>query len=222
MAGAVEVETAPLGPLAVLAGGGDFPAAVARAAMAEGRGVIVAAIRGEADASIAAFPHRWVGRGQLGTVLRLFRDAGARDLVIVGGMRERRLPRLDELDLGAILVFQNMRASRNAPLAYDLYPDAAKVNETTQKSADTVLYSTEAPVDQVFAFYKARMGADPLEGCQLFFTTEPPSNDPGKSFARCVLDRSQDDMTQTLKITITYDEAVQRTLIQYERQWGNQ
>ncbi|MDK9697706.1 MAG: UDP-2,3-diacylglucosamine diphosphatase LpxI [Siculibacillus sp.] len=110
MVGAVEVETAPPGPLAVLAGGGDFPAAVARAAVAEGRGVIVAAIRGEADASIEAHPHRWVGRGQLGTVLRLFREAGARDLVIVGGMRERRLPRLDELDLGAIFVFlRNLR-----------------------------------------------------------------------------------------------------------------
>jgi DUF1009 family protein len=101
------------GPLAILAGGGDFPALVAAAARAEGREVIVAAIRGEADPSIEAFPHRWVGRGQLGTVLRLFRDAGARDLVIVGGIRDRRLPRLSELDLGAIFEFlRNLRILR--------------------------------------------------------------------------------------------------------------
>jgi DUF1009 family protein len=92
-------------PLAVLAGGGDFPVLVATAARAAGRDVVVAAIRGEADPAIEAFPHRWVGRGQLGTVLRLFRSAGARDLVIVGGIRDRRLPRLSELDFGALFEF---------------------------------------------------------------------------------------------------------------------
>lgn len=91
-------------PLAILAGGGAFPCLVAEAARTAGRPVVIAAIRGEAEPSIEAFPHRWVGRGQLGTVLKLFRDAGARDLVIVGGMRERRLPRLSEIDLGAIWV----------------------------------------------------------------------------------------------------------------------
>ena len=101
------------GPLAILAGGGDFPALVAATARAQGREVIVAAIRGEADTSIEAFPHRWIGRGQLGTVLRLFRDAGARDLVIVGGIRDRRLPRLSELDFGAVVEFlRNLRILR--------------------------------------------------------------------------------------------------------------
>lgn len=94
----------PPGPLAILAGGGSFPRLVAEAAQAEGRAVVVAAIRGEAEAPIEAFPHRWVGRGELGAVLRLFREAGARDLVIVGGIRERRLPRLSEIDLGAVWV----------------------------------------------------------------------------------------------------------------------
>ena len=92
-------------PLAVLAGGGDFPRLVARAARDAGREVIVVAIRGEADPAIEAFPHRWVARGQLGAILRLFRDAGARDLVIIGGIRDRRLPRPWELDVGALLVF---------------------------------------------------------------------------------------------------------------------
>lgn len=95
---------APDGPLAILAGGGVFPGLVAEAARAAGRPVVIAAIRGEAEASVEAFPHRWVGRGQLGTVLRLFRQSGAHDLVIVGGIRERRLPRLSELDFGAVWV----------------------------------------------------------------------------------------------------------------------
>jgi DUF1009 family protein len=98
------------GPLAILAGGGAFPVAVAEAARARGRAVVIAAIRGEADREIEAFPHRWVGRGQLGTVMRLFREAGARDLVIIGGIRDRRLPRPSELDFGAVFEFlRNLR-----------------------------------------------------------------------------------------------------------------
>ena len=105
-----EGTTPPAGPLAILAGGGAFPKAVAEAARAEGRAVVIAAIRGEADPAIEVFPHRWVGRGQLGTILKLFRRAGARDLVIIGGIRDRRLPRLSELDLGAIFEFlRNLR-----------------------------------------------------------------------------------------------------------------
>ena len=91
-------------PLAILAGGGAFPRLVAEAARAGGREVVIAAIRGEADPGFEGFHHRFVGRGQLGAVLRFFRKSGARDLVIVGGIRQRRLPRLDEIDLGAVWV----------------------------------------------------------------------------------------------------------------------
>lgn len=102
------------GPLAILAGGGAFPELVAAAARAAGRPVVIAAIRGAAEAGVTAYPHRYVGRGQLGAVIRLFRSAGARDLVIVGGLRERRLPRLSEIDLGAIVeLIRNYRILRH-------------------------------------------------------------------------------------------------------------
>lgn len=110
-AGAGETTAAPL---AILAGGGAFPRIVAEAARAAGRPVAIAAIRGEVDPGYEAFPHRVVGRGQLGTVLRFFRAAGARELVIVGGMRERRLPRLSEIDLGAIwVILRHLRILRH-------------------------------------------------------------------------------------------------------------
>ncbi len=110
MGAPAEGEDHTSGPLAILAGGGSFPVSVAEAAYAKGRSVVIAAIRGEADRAIEAFPHRWVGRGQLGTVMRLFREAGAHELVIVGGIRDRRLPRLSELDIGAVFEFlRNLR-----------------------------------------------------------------------------------------------------------------
>ncbi|MCE1235689.1 MAG: UDP-2,3-diacylglucosamine diphosphatase LpxI [Hyphomicrobiales bacterium] len=86
-------------PLIVLAGGGAFPALIAAAATARGRPVTIAGIRGEADPAIEAFDHVWIGRGHLSRLIRLARRRGARDLVIVGGMKERRMPRLSEIDL---------------------------------------------------------------------------------------------------------------------------
>ncbi len=97
-------------PLAILAGGGSFPRLVAEAAERCGRPVTIFAIRGEADRSIEAFPHRWIGRGQFGALFRGMRRAGARDLCIIGGIRDRRLPRLSEIDLtGILMVIRNRR-----------------------------------------------------------------------------------------------------------------
>lgn len=100
--------------LVILAGGGRFPVLVAEAARRQGRDVTIAAIRGEADEAVTQFPHRWIGRGQLGTLMKLMRAQGARDLVIVGAIKARRLPRLSELDLGGILeVIRHWRILRH-------------------------------------------------------------------------------------------------------------
>jgi DUF1009 family protein len=106
----IEIVPAAFAPLAILAGGGVFPSLVAAAAVSRGRAVTIFAIRGEADQAIESFPHRWIGRGQLGRLIRGMRRAGARDLVIIGGIRERRLPRPSELDLtGIIEVIRNRK-----------------------------------------------------------------------------------------------------------------
>ena len=91
-------------PLLILAGGGRFPLLVAEAATARGRPVTIAAIREEADPEVAKFDHVWLGRGHLGRLLKLARRTGARELVIIGHMRQRRMPRLSEIDLVDIAV----------------------------------------------------------------------------------------------------------------------
>jgi DUF1009 family protein len=91
--------TAPLG---ILAGGGDMPLAVASAARARGRPVTIVGIKGEASAAIANERHGWIGRGQLGTLFRLLRRDGIRDIVLIGGIRQRRMPRVSEFDLGGL------------------------------------------------------------------------------------------------------------------------
>jgi DUF1009 family protein len=75
------------GPLAVICGGGTLPFAVASAAAARGRRVVLFPLRGWADpARTAAFPHHWISLGQFGRFLRLARKEGCRDLVWIGSL----------------------------------------------------------------------------------------------------------------------------------------
>jgi len=75
------------GPLAVLCGGGSLPYAVAAAAAARGRRVVLFALRGWADpARVVEFPHHWIALGQFGRFMRLAGSEGCRDLVWIGSL----------------------------------------------------------------------------------------------------------------------------------------
>jgi len=70
--------------LGIIAGGGPLPSIVAEAAVAEGRPVFIVGIKGWSDTSIAEFPHAWVRYGALGKTIELLKQAGCRDLVMIG------------------------------------------------------------------------------------------------------------------------------------------
>ena len=75
------------GPLAIICGGGSLPYAVAEAVVGRGRGVVLFAIRGFADASaVARYPHHWFALGQAGRFRRLARAAGCHDVVFIGSL----------------------------------------------------------------------------------------------------------------------------------------
>jgi UDP-2,3-diacylglucosamine hydrolase len=89
------------GPLAIIAGSGTLPCAVAEAAEARGREVHILAIRGEADAAISRFPHTWLKWGEVGKLFATLEDQGCRDLVIIGGVKRPNLAKV-RFDFGAI------------------------------------------------------------------------------------------------------------------------
>jgi DUF1009 family protein len=73
------------GPLAIVAGGGSIPIAVAEAVMRRGRRVVLFPVSGWADpAAVERFPHHWINVGQGGRLTRLAHSEGCRDLVLVG------------------------------------------------------------------------------------------------------------------------------------------
>jgi len=90
------------GPLGILAGNGALPLEVADEVSRNGRPVHIVAIAGEAEPGIERHPHTWVGLGQIGGLLRAFRGAGCRDIVILGGVRRPDLKRL-RADLGFVI-----------------------------------------------------------------------------------------------------------------------
>ncbi|CAG0963171.1 MAG: hypothetical protein IAE83_15225 [Anaerolinea sp.] len=114
-----------------------------------------------------------------------------------------------------------MRSSRNSPIAFDEFPGAARLEEARYPNSDSYMFETTAGVQNVYDFYRLRLGADESSGCKKIYTSDPPSEEPGKFFARCIVDNSQDDIAQTLKISISYDSATQSTRILVEREWGN-
>ena len=86
-------------PIGILAGGGDVPRLVAQSIIKNGGDVHIVGLRGEASASIEEFDHSWCYWGAVGTMLRAFRQAGCRELVIVGRVRRPELAQIRP-DLG--------------------------------------------------------------------------------------------------------------------------
>jgi DUF1009 family protein len=89
----------PTPPLSIIAGGGEVPLIVARAAADAGRSVQIIGLEGEADAGISAFPHHWQKWGQLGRLIDLLRAHGT-EVVIVGSVSGRPDFKSIGLDLG--------------------------------------------------------------------------------------------------------------------------
>jgi lipid-A-disaccharide synthase len=87
--------------IGILAGGGRLPLTIAESVIARGGSVHIVAIEGEADASVARFPHTWVNWGQVGRMVATLRER-ADALVIAGGVRRPDLWKLRP-DLGFFL-----------------------------------------------------------------------------------------------------------------------
>ena len=101
-------------PLGLIAGNGRFPFLAAAGARRAGRRVVVLAIREEASAELEAEADElhWIGLGQLGRGISILRRAGAREAIMAGQVKHRRIfsdivPDLKLLGVLARLALQN-------------------------------------------------------------------------------------------------------------------
>jgi DUF1009 family protein len=88
--------------LGILAGGGVLPREIADGAARRVLPVSIVAIDGEADGDFGAYPVTRVNWGQIGAMIRAFKQAGTTDLVIVGHVHRPEIGNLKP-DLGFFL-----------------------------------------------------------------------------------------------------------------------
>ncbi len=88
-------------PIGILAGGGGLPEQIAGILQAQGRAVHIVGLLGEAEVGIARYPHTWANWGAIGRMMAAFRNAGCKELVIVGSVTRPDLRKVRP-DLGLI------------------------------------------------------------------------------------------------------------------------
>jgi DUF1009 family protein len=91
-------------PLAIIAGSGPVPLHVAKAAISQGRPVLILGFEDEAAAGIADYDHVWIDWGKIGSVIKLLDARGIRDVVLVGAIRARPNLRQVKLDLATMRI----------------------------------------------------------------------------------------------------------------------
>lgn len=101
--GAQALGAVPVGePIAIICGGGSFPAAVAEALARRGRRPVMFGIKGWADPKVVErYPHHWIALGQAGRFFRLARSEHCRDVLLIGTLLRPPLAQI-RLDWGSI------------------------------------------------------------------------------------------------------------------------
>lgn len=88
-------------PLAVLAGGGELPLALAGSVVASGRAIHIVGLKGEIAPGVERFPHTLIELGEIGAMLAAIKASGARELVIIGSLKRPDIKAL-RFDFGAV------------------------------------------------------------------------------------------------------------------------
>ena len=100
------------GKLGILAGGGKLPGLIAQACRSEGREVLVIAFEGETDPETCeGVPHRWLGLGAVGGLLKALKQAGCREVVLAGSIRRPSLSTL-KVDLRGMRLMGRIAGAR--------------------------------------------------------------------------------------------------------------
>lgn len=131
----------------------------------------------------------------------------------------------------ATAAFNAGRTSRSQPIEVDLYPGTALLSESKTEQSDQRVFSTTAPIADVYRFYAERfgellsrstntLGEDTNKGCRKIYNDEPPVETPGRYYVRCFIDNSEGDISHRALITITYNPNDQLTRLSVEREWG--
>lgn len=156
-------------PIGLIAGNGQFPFLVLRAARQIGHEVTIVAIKGEAfpaleslAADLGGATIEWIGLGQLGACLRAFARAGVTQAVMAGQVRHVKLFTDVMPDLTMISVLTKLRSKNTDALI-------SAIAAVLEKHGVTLLDST-ALLGDLLAKPGVLTQAKPTEAMQADFT----------------------------------------------------
>ncbi len=117
-----------------------------------------------------------------------------------------------------------MKAQRNQPIDFTVYPNATLVTKSAGPQSDSQTYSTTDSPQQVLNYYSDHLSKDDGNGCQKIYLGKQASEELGQYAGRCVVSNSLLDAGQLLAIKIDYvrdtDGKSGKTIIQIDRSWG--
>ena len=173
--------------IGLIAGKGQFPLLSARAARDHGARVIAVAHRNETDPSLAELVHEihWVYVGQLGKIIRIFKDAGVRRDVMAGGITRGRLFREFRPDFRALSVVRRAGAGKDDRL---LQAVAAELESEGITVAPSTLFLDEllAPAGKL-----SKRSPDPEELQDIEFGFKIAKEIGALDIGQCVVVRRQ-------------------------------
>ena len=121
----------------LIAGNGIFPIEFAKAARAKGMTVVAVAHEGETDRDLEQWADAvfWVKVGQLGKIIKIFKEQGVRDVLMAGGIKKTRLFGGAMPDLRGAALLARMIAKKDDSIlravAEELESDGITVREST-------------------------------------------------------------------------------------------
>ena len=123
--------------IGIIAGNGDFPIEFARAAKQKGLTVVVVAHEGETLPEIAQWADSlfWIKVGQLGKLIKIFKDQQVRDVLMAGGIKKTQLFSGALPDLRGAALLARMLAKKDDSIlravAEELESEGITVREST-------------------------------------------------------------------------------------------
>ncbi|MCG6929292.1 MAG: UDP-2,3-diacylglucosamine diphosphatase LpxI [Desulfofustis sp.] len=123
--------------IGIIAGGGQFPLLFIEAARAAGRKIFVAAHRSETDEAVAAAADDacWVKLGQLGRIIKFFKQHGVRETVFLGTITKTQIFRDVMPDLKGLTLWNKIDVKQDDAIlravAAALETEGIKVLEST-------------------------------------------------------------------------------------------
>lgn len=124
-------------PIGLIAGNGNFPILIAKAAQKEGKRVIAVAHRGETHPDLETLVDRivWIRLGEFGKLIRTFKNEGVKEVLMAGGIDKKKMFSKIHPDLKGLLIMAKIGNRKDdnilRAVATELEKDGLKVCPST-------------------------------------------------------------------------------------------